>query len=192
VFNTAGIGVDGDDVRSRRPHDECGNRKGRSRCWSVLIAIDDSAAAREAVQFGLELAAKEGAAVVFVHAVPAYDVLPTGAFTFGASLPHEPTASDCELLEAAKTVAAERGVTATTRLPKGHPADEIVACADSIRADMIVIGSRGHGSFASTLLGSVSRAVLLETRKPVLVVRAATRAPEGAAVAAGSPRDSNV
>src|SRR5262245_16283390 len=118
----------------------------------ILIAIDGSAAAGEAVHFGLELAAEEGAAVVFVHVVRARDVLPTGAYTYGASVPHEPTASDHELLEAASAVAAGRGVAATTRLLKGHTADEIVACADSIDADMIVIGSRGHGSLAGALL----------------------------------------
>jgi nucleotide-binding universal stress UspA family protein len=51
-----------------------------------------------------------------------------------------------------------------------------VAYADSIDADMIVVGSRGHGRLASALLGSVSRAILREARRPVLVIRG-SRAP---------------
>jgi nucleotide-binding universal stress UspA family protein len=54
---------------------------------------------------------------------------------------------------------------------RGDPAGEIVAHADTIGADLIIVGSRGHGAIASALLGSVSRGVLHEARRPVLVVR---------------------
>jgi nucleotide-binding universal stress UspA family protein len=70
-----------------------------------------------------------------------------------------------------------------TKLLKGKPADEIVAYADSIDADLIVVGSRGHGSLTSALIGSVSRGVLREIRRPVLIVRGAP-VPAAAAAAA--------
>ncbi len=60
---------------------------------------------------------------------------------------------------------------ATTHLLVGDAAREIAAYADSQDADMIVVGSRGHGAIASALLGSVSRGVLRESKRPVLVVR---------------------
>ena len=139
----------------------------------ILIATDGSVAADEAVNVGLELAADEGAAVTFVHVVRAFDSLPTGAFVYGAAVPHEPASSDYEVLVHAAELAAVRGVEATTKLLRGNAADEIVAYADSLGVDMIVIGSRGHGSVTGMLLGSVSRRVLAETRRPVLVVRGA-------------------
>jgi len=139
----------------------------------ILIATDGSAAAREAVAIGLELAVDEGAAVTFVHVAPRNDVLPTGAYAFAAAVPHEPTPQDYSSLDAAHAIATERGVAASSELLQGHPADEIVAYADSIDADLIVIGSRGRGAVAGTLLGSVSRGVLAESRRPILVVREA-------------------
>jgi nucleotide-binding universal stress UspA family protein len=98
-------------------------------------------------------------------------VLPVSLFGTTASVEHAPTADDVAPLTAAAEIADEHSVRATTRLLSGDAADEIVACADSIRADLIVIGSRGLGALGRMILGSVSRAVLHETRVPVLVVR---------------------
>jgi nucleotide-binding universal stress UspA family protein len=55
----------------------------------------------------------------------------------------------------------------------GVPADEIVAFADNHDVDLTVIGSRGRGAVAGALMGSVSQAVVHESRRPVLVVRGA-------------------
>jgi nucleotide-binding universal stress UspA family protein len=139
----------------------------------ILIAIDGSPSADEAIDFGLELAADQHATVTFVHVVPQVDVVPTSGFGFTAAVPHELTETDTELNDQARVRAEEAGVTALARLLRGDPVDEIVAYADTIDADLIVVGSRGHGTLASALLGSVSRGVLREARRPVLVVRAA-------------------
>lgn len=147
---------------------------------TIVIATDGSPSAREAVEFGLELAAEQGAKAVFVHVAPAVDVLPTGGFGMSSARPHELTEGDRGSLEEAGSLAAERGIEATTEMLRGDPVDEIVAHADSIDADLIVVGSRGHGTIASALLGSVSRGVLHEARRPVLVVRGAAVTAEAA------------
>jgi nucleotide-binding universal stress UspA family protein len=151
----------------------------------ILIATDGSAPAQEAVEFGLELAAEHGAEATFVHVAPSLDVLPppTLGFTPPGSVPHELSEHDRVPLLEAIGLADERGVEAKTELLAGDPVDEIVAYADTIEADLIVVGSRGHGAITSALLGSVSRGVLHETRRPVLVVRGS-----GVPVAVGAER----
>ena len=141
----------------------------------ILVATDGSPSASEAVAFGVELAAEHTAELVFAHVVPVLDVIPPAGFgAIGGAFPHEPDEFDRTLLENAAAVAAEHGVVATTVLLRGDTVDEIVAYADSHDADLIVVGSRGHGAIAGALLGSVSLGILGESKRPVLIVRAAT------------------
>jgi nucleotide-binding universal stress UspA family protein len=142
----------------------------------ILIAADGSDESRQAVDFGLELADEQAATVVVVHVAPAVDVLPMSGFGMTGAVPHELTDYDWSPLSDARALAEERGIDVRTQMLRGEIADEIVAYADTIDADLIVVGSRGHGALASALLGSVSRGVLHEARRPVLVVRG-TRLP---------------
>lgn len=139
----------------------------------IVIATDGSESAREAIEFGLDLAAEQNAEAIFVHVAPAVDVMPAAGFGISVppSVPHVPDEDDRASLQEAVEIAARHGIDAKTELLKGHPASEIVTYADTIDADLIVVGSRGHGAIASALLGSVSRGVLHESRRPVLVVR---------------------
>jgi nucleotide-binding universal stress UspA family protein len=138
---------------------------------TILIATDGSPSSQEAVQFGLELAEEQGSELVFVHVAPAVDVLPAGGFGLTAAVSHELSEYDWSPLNDAAALTAEHGIEARTAMLRGDAVDEIVAYADTIDADLIVVGSRGHGAIASALLGSVSRGVLHEARRPVLVVR---------------------
>jgi len=149
----------------------------------ILIAVDGSPAGNVAARFGIELASENDACAVLVHVAPEVDVVPTGGFGLIAHLPHEVTALDRKPLDDALALAMEAGIDARAELLRGDPVDEIVAFADAWEADLIVVGSRGHGALASALLGSVSRGILGETRRPVLVVRgAAQRVTAAAAV----------
>ena len=149
----------------------------------ILVATDGSPSSTEAVAFGVELAAEHQAELVFVHVVPTLDVVAVAGFgAIGGAFPHPVSEHDRTLLDESAAVAAEHEVVSTTMMLRGDAVDEIVASADSQDVDLIVVGSRGHGTIASTLLGSVSRGVLGESKRPVLIVRAAAvAAPEGVA-----------
>ena len=146
----------------------------------ILIATDGSPSSTEAVEFGVELAAEHAAKVIFVHVAPALDILPAAGYGIGGGIPRVPhrlDAFDRAPLDEAEQIAALGGVEATSKLLVGNPADEIVAYADSQGADLIVVGSRGHGALVSVLLGSVSRGVLSESKLPVAVIRGLAAAP---------------
>ena len=68
-------------------------------------------------------------------------------------------------------------VAVTSTVAEGHPAYELVARSHG--ADLLVVGSRGHGGFTGMLIGSISSHVVAHSACPVVVVR--HHAPEGAA-----------
>lgn len=137
---------------------------------TIVIATDGSPEAHEAVEYGLELAAEEHADAVLLQVMSPVDWtrLDRGGVLrpVGGNL----TLQRAPALEAAAERAAARGIHARTEVVAGNPADEIVAYADALGADLIVIGSRRRGTVAGALLGSVSRDVVSESRRPVLVV----------------------
>lgn len=142
---------------------------------TIVIATDGSPQAREAVEYGLELAASEHAKAVLLQVMPPTDWTRLDRGNALRPLAEEIRLRDAPALIDAAELAVERGVSFTTEVVAGRPADEIVAYADSIGADLIVIGSRGRGAVAGALLGSVSRDVLHESRTPVVVVPSAAR-----------------
>lgn len=137
----------------------------------ILIATDGSQPAHQAVEFGVDLARHEGAAVAIVHVVPFSDDIPLDGFGLIGRVPYEVNSDDEAVLDEAAAIADREGVPAVSKLLRGDPAAEIVEYGDVLEADLIVVGSRGHGALASALLGSVSRGVLARTSRPVLVVR---------------------
>jgi nucleotide-binding universal stress UspA family protein len=78
------------------------------------------------------------------------------------------------LAEAASAVTARHpDLDVTTDVVAGETADTLVAAAAD--AEMLVLGSRGHGPVVGFLLGSVGQQVIAGTTRPVVLVRAGDR-----------------
>jgi len=72
-------------------------------------------------------------------------------------------------VEQARNEIGETTAQVTVNVVTGDPAEELIAASRD--ADLVVVGSRGIGGFASLLMGSVSSKVTHHAACPVVVIR---------------------
>jgi len=144
----------------------------------VLLATDGSPSSATAADLVVATPWPDGTSIRVI------EVIETGPGLFGGPWPAAALfqAEDLEaalLGEAERTVAAVRervsrsGVAVDGEVLRGRAATGIVTAARDTAADLVIIGSRGHGTIESMLLGSVSAEVVDTAPAPVLVARGA-------------------
>ncbi|MCX2182688.1 universal stress protein [Streptomyces sp. SKN60] len=139
----------------------------------IVVGVDGSPASYEALRWAVQQARLTGAKL---EAWGAYDV--PGAV--GWSAPAVDAAFDAG--QARQAVSDEiRAVIDRTgdvqleeHVARGNPASVLTEA--SVGADLLVVGSRGRGGFASLLLGSVSQQCAVHASCPVVIVRPGTTA----------------
>jgi nucleotide-binding universal stress UspA family protein len=132
----------------------------------ILVATDGRPSAQRAVELGVELAEVEGAVVTFLHVAPPVEYLASRSAAL-RPVPRRLRHVGDEVLDEASLVASDHGVHFERELIAGDPGEVIVALADAIDADLIVVGERPR----RVNMRSVSRWVTRHTRRPVLVAR---------------------
>jgi nucleotide-binding universal stress UspA family protein len=144
---------------------------------TIVVGFDGSPHARAA----LELAAREALSRGLELRIVTSWHVPSAAY--GAGLGPAPGFDPHEIEESAGAVAAEalellgvdaEKLTVETRVREGNAGHVLVEEAED--AETLVVGSRGHGTVAGLLLGSVSQHCAAHARCPVVIVHAP---PEG-------------
>jgi nucleotide-binding universal stress UspA family protein len=139
----------------------------------IVIAYDGSEGSREALATGVETARATGAVATLVYV--RHTPLPIVGDPFYERALSRELHRGRDVLAEARVFAADAGVVAETELLEGDPAEQIVDLARLRGAELIVVGSRGRGAVAESLLGSVSHAIVHGADRPVLVARRRAR-----------------
>jgi nucleotide-binding universal stress UspA family protein len=180
-------------------HDASSEEEQMSDEGMIVVGVDGSDPSRTALEFALEEAARRTARVRAVIAFHPPESWPT---VYGMAPIMAVPPSRQELAEAAERTIEQTVAEATARVAGRAPAVDVevrvvpgaaaqVLVDQAADADLLVVGHRGRGGFASACLGSVGLQCVLHARCPVTVVRPSTTSTPGraaaGAVAAGRP-----
>lgn len=132
----------------------------------ILVPLDGSAFAESALPLALALSAKTRADVQLVTVV---EPIPAFAYEEWESAARE--WSEQYLAAVAERIEGPAGGKVTTAMHSGHVVDTLVAVANTIDADLVVMATHGRGALSRAWLGSVADGFMRRAEIPVLFVR---------------------
>ncbi len=135
----------------------------------IVVGVDGSNASKDALRWASDQADLTGASL---RAIMTWEV-PIGAYGLAITVPPDLNLeSDSRRVldqAIAETLGEDVAAKVRSAVVEGHPAVELLRAAED--AELLVVGSRGHGAFAGMLLGSVSEHCVSHAPCPVVVVR---------------------
>jgi nucleotide-binding universal stress UspA family protein len=142
----------------------------KSKALRVLIALDDSRPAEAAIETVVKFPWPDATRLRGVVALRA-GYFDSQSKALNAAL----EASLQDAAASARTALSTRWSNAEVVAINKAPTDAILGEARELRADVIALGWRGHGTFFRLLAGSVARAVAARAGSSILVVRTAPK-----------------
>lgn len=140
----------------------------------ILVPIDGSSAARQAIDKAVAIAEAFKSTVTLIYVIDPYAFTGVGTdFSYGQSeyLSAAKAEAD-EALSAARQVFEANAISVKASVVEGNSVYQaILDTADSVNADLVVMGSHGRRGLEKLVLGSVTAQVLSHAHLPVLVVR---------------------
>jgi nucleotide-binding universal stress UspA family protein/mono/diheme cytochrome c family protein len=138
----------------------------------ILVPLDFSTSSRRALDYAAGAARKFNASLHLVHVceVPSMMTASMDAYAIAYTDWNQRLGEEAER-ELAKIAASQQGLPVTTEVLFGSPAGAIVEAADTNNADLIVMGTHGHGAVMHLMMGNVAERVVRTAACPVLTVR---------------------
>jgi nucleotide-binding universal stress UspA family protein len=137
----------------------------------ILVPVDGSEQSQKAVAFAVDLASNYHATIYLLH-VFKLTIIPEGLGEYVVSDRVQLRALGDKIIAAAEDQARGHGIERIkATVVEGDPAERIIDYAKEHDVDIIVIGSRGLGTFKGLLLGSVSNKVTHKADRTCVIVR---------------------
>lgn len=139
---------------------------------SILVAVDLSPASEKVVEAAGRIAKLTGASVYILHAAePEPDFV---GYDAGPEVVRTQVAQELRRehrdVQALAEILRKAGIDATALLVRGPTVETTLTEADKLKAELIVVGTHGHGAVYDVLIGSYSAGIIRRSKLPVLVV----------------------
>jgi len=136
---------------------------------SLLVPFDGSEQSKRALGRAAELAKQDGARVALLYVIPRYEEM---VEFFRTDAIQKSLYQEAEkVIDVARKIAREKGVSISTEIRDGHAADEIIKAAGKQEADLIMMGTHGWRGVSKAIMGSTTTRVLTDAAIPVLVAK---------------------
>ncbi|GMR04351.1 MAG: universal stress protein [Thermodesulfobacteriota bacterium] len=136
----------------------------------ILIPYDGSGPSRRAALKGMEIAEDQKAEVFGLKVISYIGELITPSDSLWATIEGDLRNKAAAILNDLVAIAADKGIEIKTELREGDATEEVVAYADELHADLIVLGLGGRSGMGKYLGRNVDK-ILREATCPVMVVR---------------------
>ena len=140
-----------------------------SRWKTIVVGVDGSPPSRTALRWAAAVAADHSSDLLVVSVWEPPLLPPMGNPSLGREVVTSESAAEDLLTVIRDELGDDPPVLVQPRVAEGNPAHVLIE--SSADADLLVVGTRGHGGFSGLLLGSVSQHVAAYARCPVTVVR---------------------
>ncbi len=140
----------------------------------ILVPVDGSSASLQAVDKARAIACAFRSSVTLIYVIDPYAFTGMGAdFSYGQSeYLRAATVEANEAIGAAREVFEAQGMFVNASVVEGHSVYQVILeAAETLGADLVVMGSQGRRGLEKLVLGSVTAQVLSHAHLPVLVVR---------------------
>jgi len=139
---------------------------------NILVPTDFSEASDRALNQALDIAEQFHSRIYLLHVIIPLPTISDMEFhpVIDQQELSESYLDEQEQLAGLVKQLVDVGVNATALIRQGDPVKSILSEARRLDAELIVVGSHGHGLLFDALVGSVSGGILRQTTLPVLIV----------------------
>lgn len=153
-----------DVIVVKKPCNECtGEYK------SILVPFDGSDFSKMSLGRACGVAKAYNAEITVLYVIPRYEEMVE--FFKSDTIKNSLFEESRKIMDAANRIAAQYKTPITTTIQEGHSADKIIEIANTLKNDLIIMGSHGWRGFDKAVMGSTTERVIMNASCPILIVK---------------------